>query len=87
MVAHDTYPKTANGNRFAKYSEWLADFIRDVRKDLNSPDLPFVIGVAGFGGTKDKGNVDFREAMADPAALPEFKGRAFADALLPLQKP
>lgn len=79
MVDHKTYPAKKEGNPYAKYSEWLADFIRDVRKDLNAPDLPFVIGVMGVGGleAKDLG-LRFREAMAAPAELPEFKGRVVA---------
>ncbi|MGA0134761.1 MAG: hypothetical protein ACO3ND_10455, partial [Opitutales bacterium] len=51
-----------------------------VRKDLGAPKLPFVIGVMGVGG-KDPGSEDnlaFREAMAAPAALPEFKGNVAA---------
>ena len=53
MVDGDTYPgPTASPDRFAKYSEWLAHFIRDVRKDLGAPKMPFVIGVMGVGGAK-----------------------------------
>ncbi len=62
----------------------MAHFIRDVRKDLNAPKLPFVIGVLGVGGpTADYGpdqqrykatHQNFRDAMAAPALLPEFKG-------------
>ena len=58
----------------------LAHFIRDVRKDLAAPKLPFVIGVMGVGGLKDE-SVDmlaFRRAMAAPAAMPEFKGNVVA---------
>ena len=73
------YPAQKTGNAYAKYGEWLADFIRDVRKDLNAPDMPFVIGVMGIGGMDVKGKgADFREAMAAPAALPELKGRVIA---------
>lgn len=82
MVSRDVYPtlpKDASGNRFAKYSEWMADFIRDVRKDLDAPQMPFVIGVMGVGGKKaNEGNLEFRKAMAAPAALPEFKGNVMA---------
>jgi len=46
LVAHDVYPK----DEYSKYSEWLAEFIRDVRKDLNTPNMPFVIGVIGVDG-------------------------------------
>jgi hypothetical protein len=82
MVDRNVYPippKGASGNRFAKYSEWLADLIRDVRKDLKAPGAPFVIGVMGVGGAKpNEGIAAFREAMAAPAELPEFKGNVAA---------
>ncbi len=82
MVSRDVYPtlpKDAPGNRFANYSEWMADFIRDVRKDLDAPEMPFVIGVMGVGGEQaNEGNLEFRKAMAAPAALPEFKGNVMA---------
>jgi hypothetical protein len=37
--------------------------------------MPFVIGVLGVDGEK---NVNFRQAMAAPAAMPEFKGNVLA---------
>jgi hypothetical protein len=73
-------PKGEAGQRFAPYSDTLGALIRDVRKDLGAPKLPFVIGVMGVGG-KDPGSEDnlaFREAMAAPAALTEFKGNVIA---------
>ena len=82
MVNRDVYPVLPgedSGNRFAKYSDWMAQFIRDVRKDLEAPELPFVIGVMGVGGDNAKeDNVKFREAMAAPADLPEFAGNVMA---------
>ena len=82
MVDSNAYPNLPKGskeNRFAKYSEWMADFIRDVRKDLNVPKMPFVIGVMGVGGMNANENtMAFREAMAAPASLPEFKGNVIA---------
>ncbi len=82
MVDRNVYPvlpKDSKENRFAQYSVWLADFIRDVRKDLGAPNMPFVIGVMGAGGknVKPDGRA-FREAMAAPARLPEFKGSVAA---------
>ena len=71
LVDGQTYP---NGN-YEEYSRLLAHFIRDVRKDLSAPKLPFVIGVLGVDGEK---NVNFRKAMAAPADLPEFKGNVVA---------
>ncbi len=57
----------------------MAHFIRDVRKDLGAPKMPFVIGVMGVSGAKaNKETVEFRKAMAAPAALPEFLGNVAA---------
>jgi alpha-galactosidase len=82
MVDSHTYPEPKKADptpRFAKYSEVLAHFIRDVRRDLGAPKLPFVIGVMGVGGAgAGRDVVAFREAMAAPAALPEFKGNVIA---------
>jgi len=61
---------------YSKYSELLAQFIRDVRKDVNAPNMPFVIGVIGVGGEQlepDDKQLCFRKAMAAPAGMPEFK--------------
>ncbi|MEA3207585.1 MAG: hypothetical protein QOE70_642 [Chthoniobacter sp.] len=82
MVDSHVYPEPKKGDatpRFAQYSEVLAHFIRDVRKDLGAPKMPFVIGVMGVGGAAaGKDTVAFREAMAASAALPEFKGNVVA---------
>ena len=77
-----TYPKGNQPGGYDMYSQLLADFIRDVRKDLSAPKLPFVIGVTGVGGVKEDNKPSnmkyFREAMAEPASLPEFKGNVAA---------
>jgi hypothetical protein len=80
MVDGHVYPNYNQPDRFALYSELLAHFIRDVRKDLSAPDMPFVIGVMGVGGLKDSSveMLAFRRAMAAPAAMPEFKGNVAA---------
>lgn len=82
MVDSHVYPETAKGgstNRYAKYSEWLANFIRDVRKDFSAPKMPFIIGVMGVGGKNVKADaVAFRKAMTAPSLLPEFKGNVVA---------
>lgn len=80
MVDGHVYPRHNQPDRFELYSELLTHFIRDVRKDLDAPKLPFVIGVMGVGGLKDD-SVDmaaFRRAMAAPAAMQEFKGNVTA---------
>jgi hypothetical protein len=88
MVDQGTYPARAEPGGYDQYSEVLADFIRDVRKDLKAPELPFVIGVLGVGGPVEKYGPDqqryssvhseFRKAMAAPALMPEFKGNVAA---------
>jgi alpha-galactosidase len=59
----------------AEYAANMAHFIRDVRKDLKVPNLPFVIGQMGVGGEGADAKVrKFKDAQAAAAALPEFKG-------------
>ena len=84
MVDGSTYAKRDKPGGYDDYSTSLAHFIRDVRKDLNTPKLPFVIGVLGVGGPTAAYSPDekryqvvhqnFRDAMAAPAKLPEFQG-------------
>ncbi len=84
MVDSGTYPNRDKPGGYDDYSTAMAHFIRDVRKDLNTPKLPFVIGVLGVGGPtalygpdqqRHKSTHDnFRAAMAAPGQLPEFKG-------------
>ena len=79
LVDGHTYPERNNPNRFALYSDLLSHFIRDVRKDLDAPKMPFVIGVLGVDGLKANQDIlAFRRAMAAPALLPEFQGNVFA---------
>ena len=80
MVDGHVYPKHGEPDRFDLYAELLAHFIRDVRKDLDAPKLPFVIGVMGVGGLKDEsaGMLAFRKAMAAPTKLAEFQGNVIA---------
>lgn len=84
MVDGSTYPQRDQPGGYAAYGEVLSHFIRDVRKDLNAPKLPFVIGVLGVGGPTSEYGPDeqrykathqnFRDAMASPSLLLEFKG-------------
>jgi alpha-galactosidase len=80
MVDSHVYLNQDKPDGYAMYSELLAHFIRDVRKDLSAPKMPFVIGVMGVGGLKDQSPsmVAFRQAMAAPAEMPEFKGNVVA---------
>ena len=88
MVDQGTYPNRDKPGGYDAYTEVMAHFIRDVRKDLNAPKLPFVIGVIGVGGpTAEYGpdqqrykstHQNIRDAMAAPAKMPEFKGSVTA---------
>ncbi len=88
LVDGGTYPQRDKAGGYAAYSDAMAHFIRDVRKDLASPKLPFVICVLGVGGPVAEylpdqqryaiGHQAFRDAMAAPAKLPEFSGNVGA---------
>jgi alpha-galactosidase len=89
LIDSHTYPRNLGTNRFDLYSELLTHFIRDVRGDLDAPDMKFVIGVAGQNGNFTPGSFDtrggterwlkcFRQAMAAPASMPEFRGNVAA---------
>ena len=88
MVDSGTYPNRDKPGGYDAYSTAMAHFIRDVRKDLSAPKLPFVIGVLGVGGPTAEYGPDqqryktthdnFRNAMAAPAQSPEFKGNVAA---------
>lgn len=84
MVDGGVYPDRYQPGGYDAYSTAMANFIRDVRTDLQTPELPFVIGVLGVGGPVSEYGPDqqrykgvhqyFRDAMAAPAKLPEFQG-------------
>ncbi len=79
LVDSGVYPKRDQPGGYEAYSEVLSHFIRDVRKDLKAPKLPFVIGVLGVGGANpNKQTIEFRKAMAKPAEAPEFRGNVIA---------
>jgi len=62
-----------------EYEYNLANLIRDLRKDLNVPNLPFVLastGMSGWGETNSRALslMAAQAAVADPAKYPEFAG-------------
>ncbi|HVS36812.1 MAG TPA: sialate O-acetylesterase [Gemmataceae bacterium] len=59
----------------AEYTANLAQFIRDVRKDLKAPGLPFVIGQMGVEGANPSANIEaFKAAKTAVMDRGEFKG-------------
>ena len=59
-----------------EYEKNLAHLIRDVRKDLGVPKLPFVIAETGMSGPEEKHPraLSLMKAQAAVAEYPEFKG-------------
>lgn len=59
----------------AEYTGNLAHFVRDVRKDLQAPQLPFVVAQMGVDGLAPGENIRrFKAAQAAVAEMPEFQG-------------
>ncbi len=63
-----------------EYASNMKHFINDVRKDLNAPKLPFVIGALGQNGSKPAtgGMLTVREAQLSMNDISEFKGNVKA---------
>ncbi len=76
IVWHQGFNDVINGTlretQYVDYTEWLALFIDDLRRDLGAPEAPFVIGELSTGGIPKRG--DFQKAQAATAALPQFSG-------------
>ncbi|RLT02777.1 MAG: sialate O-acetylesterase [Planctomycetota bacterium] len=63
-----------------EYASNMQHFIKDVRQDLNTPNLPFVIGALGQNGSKPAtgGMLIVREAQLSMNDVPEFTGNVKA---------
>ncbi len=59
-----------------EYEQNMANFIRDIRKDLGVKNLPFVIAETGMTGKNEKHPraLSLMKAQADVAEHEEFKG-------------
>jgi hypothetical protein len=89
-VNRKVYPNRNKPGGYDLYTNLWCHFIRDVRKDLNAPKMPFVIGVMGVNGEPtEKTEAErpessrgiapgFRQAMAAPASMAEFKDNVIA---------
>ena len=87
MVGRNVYPLVPADHptpRFANYTKWFANFVRDVRLDLGADKLPFVMCVMGVGGKDaDAGNLAFRSGQAAIGELAEFKTNVLVVATSP----
>ncbi len=63
-----------------EYASNMTHFIKDVRKDLDAPKMPFVIGLMGQNGSKPaKGAMlTIQQAQLAMQNVPEFKGNVKA---------
>ncbi len=73
---HQGWNDRINDKFNAEYEANMANFIRDIRKDLGVPGLPFVIAETGMTGPEEKHPraLSLMKAQAAVAEHPEFKG-------------
>ncbi|GAA5478291.1 hypothetical protein Hhel01_01789 [Haloferula helveola] len=74
---HQGWNDRINAARSAAYETNMAAFIEDIRTDLATPGLPFVIATTGMDGLDGYGYTQVEQAqlaMADPVAYPAFDG-------------
>jgi len=73
---HQGWNDRINDKFNAEYESNMAHFIRDMRKDLGVPALPFVIAETGMSGPEEKHPraLSLMKAQAAVAEHPEFKG-------------
>ena len=73
---HQGWNDRVNQSFNDEYEANLANFIRDIRKELNAPNLPFVIAETGMSGHEEKHPraLSLMKAQAAVAKHKEFKG-------------
>lgn len=78
-------------SKAAGYEENLANLIRDLRKDLDAPELPVVVGALARSDAKMTPNqqkvFDAQMAVGDPEQHPEFKGNLISIDTRPMCRP
>lgn len=73
---HQGWNDRINDQFNAEYEANMVHFIRDMRRDLGAPGLPFVIAETGMTGPEEKHPraLSLMKAQAAVAERPEFKG-------------
>ena len=75
---HQGWNDAGSAEMVAEYAENMKNLIRDLRSDLEVPDLPVVIANTGMIGMKGKGTradlCEIQLKLGDPKANPEFAG-------------
>lgn len=76
LVWHPGFNDIIHGDlragEYTDYTRWLVQFIHDVRRDLDAPRMPFVIGELSTGGIPSRGACQAAQAAA--ARPDEFQG-------------
>lgn len=72
---HQGWNDRVNGAFVAEYEQNMVNFIRDIRKDLGVPNLPFVIAETGMGGLAETHPraLALMKAQEAVAQYPEFQ--------------
>jgi hypothetical protein len=79
MIDTGVYPNREKPGGYDQYTWLMEHLIRDVRKDLDAPKMPAIIGVIGIGGVNEQGNIGrLQQAQMAVAQKPEFKGNVIA---------
>jgi hypothetical protein len=75
---HQGWNDRINDKFNGEYEANMVNFIKDVRKELDAPKLPFVIGETGMNGPTETHPraLSLMKAQAAAAAHPEFQGNA-----------
>ncbi len=75
---HQGWNDRVNEKFVPEYEANMVNFIKDVRKELDAPNLPFVIAETGMTGPNEMHPraLALMKAQAAAAAHPEFKGNA-----------
>lgn len=88
---HQGWNDRVNQDRVDAYARNLEHFIKDIRKDLGVPHLPFVIANTGMGGdSAGPGGTKLMEdqlSLADASKYPQFEGNVGAVDTRPFQRP
>lgn len=73
---HQGWNDGCSADAVSQYEENLANFIRDVRREFDVKDLPFVVANSGFAGWQQKipRRLGIMKAQAAVAEYEEFKG-------------
>lgn len=86
---HQGWNDRINNDFNAEYESNLAHFIRDIRKDLDAPALPFVIAETGMSGPEEKHPraLSLMKAQAAVAQHAEFQGNVAFVSTRPFWRP